>query len=313
MESTCGEFYATVESQGYSLPVLGAKPTVWGTTEGYLVSEPGQTFTINLDAKHYLQRTDPQSAWPDVRVKLFIDGVRIDFKTIRGPSPYYGDIPRTIARFTGVRSGEDELRPFIFSLPNLTETDNLKDETKAYGTFRIEIYKAFVEQRTTAINYPRREDIVLSGELSEQQKKGDLSAVTRLGPPIRMRAGRNQGPGNKITYEDGNSPHRTLIIKYGTREMLQTLGVVPRPAGSRQEDSHYRDEKNYSEDRLRRKREDVLASEARSSARAQALAPGYTTAEIDRQIMKNEYAKLKSALEEKKALDGGLVDLTCDD
>ncbi|PCH35392.1 hypothetical protein WOLCODRAFT_139882 [Wolfiporia cocos MD-104 SS10] len=139
-----------------------------------------------------------------------------------------------ISRFSGVHLGcADEMRPLRFSTLNTTEpqdTTNYYPDSDDVGSIEIQLWCIKNVKLSGKLWSPIRCHELFNLRSVPEASKVMSSHCVRLGDPIKTRVHK----GYPKTYDvvdnpKRDPPHMSFRFKYRSRDILQALGIIPRP------------------------------------------------------------------------------------
>ncbi|KAI0093439.1 hypothetical protein BDY19DRAFT_923693 [Irpex rosettiformis] len=178
------------------------------TKSCYIVSDVGKRFLVRI-------KSDPHQS--DICCRLWIDGQCTNVVGIQ--NDHLHDV-------LGVRIGESQLRPFIFSPVTTVDDDHLRETTPAakdLGTLCLKVHR-ISKLYPKPYHFTRSsQDNLVNRPVDERSKKAGSHRVTLAEPETK-----DYGPTSSVTYVDPiDSPYFSFTWRYRSKAMLQAQGIVP--------------------------------------------------------------------------------------
>ncbi|KAI0093438.1 hypothetical protein BDY19DRAFT_1053876 [Irpex rosettiformis] len=283
----------------------------------YIVSDVGKRFMLQL-------RSHPHKS--DIACHLSIDGQQVSNLCLEDDRAH---------DFRGIRTGESQLRPFIFSPIITTDDDRLRESistSQDLGTICMKMYR-LTDKRPSLTSYDstlNAQDKLEDRPIHERAKKAGGHRVT-LGQPETKQWG---GFVNVNYVDPMNSPYYTFTWRYRSKAMLQAQGIVPqdhpvassskRPASSTSSDNSSkrpRTERSASQESSNRQfKTENMQSAREFQARRDALKAQRAAIEAQEVALEEELPQAKAESIKREASpiilgagNGDVIDLTEDD
>ncbi|KAJ6501914.1 hypothetical protein C8R45DRAFT_604901 [Mycena sanguinolenta] len=219
MAVNISSFTAWITIERARCPIYALKSTSPRDATCWIPSQEGKKFSVNWSNQY---RDQP------IYARLSIDGVvcsthfMLDAWSYPNDSNAIGISYATTSDFTR--------RDFVFSVIQVTDDDaylHTLDNPPVFGTIRLELWEANIEQVVQAPFQHRYGGEVLEGQvIHEMSKKAGAHQVKFGGEYVVPQATVNMVNGSR----KGSAPLATFTFNYRPFDILLAGGIIPRPS-----------------------------------------------------------------------------------